>query len=454
MDIVKIISLIYVPLGIIGLFRPMLLLYLFISVPVLEYIPSAFGNFSNIILLKIGSINFYLYDYLVTLMAFILIKHFFRDKHFFKKVIKNPISKITIVFFLWEIFIGFLSYSKGFELQNVLRHLAVEALVFLIILVPLTKDLDVKKERLFRFCLIMGVIIVVFGLLRYFVFHEIELTSSGTQRSLAGSAVIILLFPLCYVLFYDSYWRDNSLISTLYVLFVAAGINFAGHRSGWIAFLFVTAMWFLLNKNKLRLTWIPLFGISMVIMALLVFNSINPQRGTVFGDMIIRISDTFNLQNRTTEERISKWGFTIDEIDKSPFLGLGRFPIYTSQVGETNEAISAIFPEINRAPHNMLANRALHEGLLGLCILIAFFYVVFKGRFKLKPQNQKYINFLTIFMWAFIIFAMFNGSFSDQAGKIFLFITIGLLHYEIINDFSHKISESKLYDEFSVSKQN
>jgi O-antigen ligase len=427
---------------------------LFISATVLEYAPSAFGNYENTKLLSKGPINIFLNDYLITLMAFILIKHFFRDNLFFKKILKNPISKITIIFFLWDVFIGFLSYSKGFEFQNVLRRLAVESLIFLIILVPLTKNLYIKKERLFHFCLFMGFIIVVFGLLKYFVFHEIELTSSGTQRSLTGNAAIILLFPLCYFLFYKPFWRDNGLISTLYVLFVAAGIHFTGHRSGWIAFLFVIAMWFLLNKNKIKVVWIPLFGISMMLMLMLVFTSINPQRGTVFGDLIIRISDTFNLQNRSTVERFSKWEFAINAIEKSPFLGLGRFQIYTSQLDPENKALASAFPEVNRAPHNMIATQALHHGLLGLCILLAFFYIVFKELSQLKAHDQNYINLLKIFILTFIVFAMLNTSFSSQTGKIFLFIAIGLLNYEIANDFSHDTSEPKLSDEFSDSKRH
>lgn len=66
----------FIPLGILGFSRPILLLYLFMAIPVLQFIPKAFGDFETVKLFKVGPVLITLYDYLVLLLALFFCKKF------------------------------------------------------------------------------------------------------------------------------------------------------------------------------------------------------------------------------------------------------------------------------------------------------------------------------------------------------------------------------------------
>lgn len=432
MTIENFISGIYFLLGVVCLFRPVLFLYLFISIPLLELVPIAIADTYNLKLFTAGSINIFVQDYLIFLMAFYFLILMIMNKKKLFSSLQSPLSKIAIIFFIWEIFICFLSYEKGFEFQNILRNLSVESLLFLLILVPLIGPSHEQKEKFFRFSILMGAIVIIFALLKYAVFHEMALTSSETRRTLAGNAVLILIFPLCYALFYSDFWRRHGFLSLFLVLSVAVGIHFAGHRSGWIVFAFIVGVWFILHEGKIDFIWVPLWSLALILMLIMSSFTMKVKPGTLYGDFMVRIYDTFNMENKTTQERLSKWKYSIAALEENPLLGLGRFPIYTSNVGEENKAMTEIFSQLNQAPHNIIAEKAVHEGLLGLGMLTIFFIVVFRQLQKSSHNNRRYFDFFRIFVIAFIIFSFFNTSFSDATGRIFLFILLGLLNMEII----------------------
>lgn len=352
-------------------------------------------------------------------------------------ILNSPISKVVILFFLWEFVIGALSYMKGFGIESILRSLSVESLAFIAIFIPLIESLDGKKEKFFQYTILLGVAVILFGIMKYTIFHEIQLTSSATKRTLDGNAVIILLFPLCNVLFASEYWRKHNLQVLLFIMVTALGVQFAGHRSGWIVFFFVCGMWFLLSDQKIRLAWIPLWGTAMVTLLVIISFSITFKPGTLFGDFLVRVRDTANLQNETTQERLSKWKFSFETIEKYPLLGLGRYPIYTEQLFQEHNFLGEKFSELNRAPHNMIAEKAIHEGILGLGVLAVFLYVIFNEFSHVPDDSRQYYNFLRVYILSFLIFSMFNTSFNNPMGLIFFFISLGFLNAETVKRNYH-----------------
>jgi|GEM_PF-5489132 len=429
----NIILLAYIPLGFVCLFRPMLFLYLFLTLPAFEYVPQAIGDFSTLTLMQVGSINLYVHDYLLLLMAIFFLNQLMVRTHRFLSLLNTPLSRIVMIIFIWEIFINSLSYTKGFSLQNILRNISVVSLLFIAILIPLIDDFDQKKEKLLHFSVFMGILVILFAVLKYYILNEVELTSSDTQRTLAGNAIIILIFPLCYVLYHSRFWRNHGWLSLFFVCLIAIGIHFAGHRSGWIAFFVVTGFWFVFQEDKIQLAWVPFWSVSLVLILLMISLSLNVRSGTAFGDFFIRISDTINLENATTQERLSKWKYSFDTVSRNPFLGLGRIPVYTMHLNEENRLLAKTFSELERAPHNLFADIGVHQGLLGLGMLMIFFYVIFKQFVHVSSENRNYYNFFKVFLLAFFIYSMFNPIFTNQTGKIYLFTILGFINVDRLN---------------------
>lgn len=419
---------ILIPLGIFCFFRPVLLLYIFATLPVLRFIPT-----TSPMSLKFGSINIMAPDYLILIMVCLLLYYFLFKRQPEVRLFTSPITKVIVAVFIWDIFIGILSYLKGFHLENVLRHLASESIMFIAILMPQIEDIDIKKERFFTFGIIIGIVFTFFAIWRYFVSHEFETTSSGTLRTLLGNDVVILLFAICYILFYSDYFRKHKMLSVCGVSLLCIGISFTGHRSGWIAFFFVLVMWYFYNKNKMKTWWIPVWGFALLLTFLLTLPTFSLVPGqSMVGDMGIRFRDTFDLENRTTQERLSKWKYSFEINKEHPLLGLGRFSVQTLAIDGSNPHLLKRFPELNRSVHNIFVDKLLHEGLLGLAVIIIFFYVILKQFKKSLFINHRYKQFLKVYILAFILFSMFNTSFTSPLERVFIFFALGFLNVEII----------------------
>lgn len=433
MQLVPLIINLFIPAGLVAIFRPLWLLYLFLIMTILPFVPNAFAEFGETLeIFRIGSVQLYLHDYLTLIGILISLKLWIQERQRFISVLKTPVARTIIVLFLWEAFIGFLSYIKGFAVFSVLRHLSSESLMFIAVLVPLAKLSTEDRKKLFHLSLYLVGLLVLFGILKYTIFHEIQVTSSGTERSLNGKAMPLLLFPLCYLLFHSDSFKQTPWLSVLFILIIALGINLTGHRSGFIVFLFVLGMRFMRSSNKLTLAWIPLWSIALGLMIVIGFFYMNVQPGTFLGDAVIRINDTFNMENETTQERLDKWKLSMDVLKENPVLGLSRYPLYTNSIEEGQRSLAASLPEVmNRAAHNVFATRLIHEGLAGLSLLLVFFYVLFR-QFKRAPLAQGYGNFLRAFMLSFILFSFFNATFDIASAKIPFFIAVGLLNEAIL----------------------
>ena len=435
MELSQIIAFAFVPMGLAALYRPTILLYLFLFIPILEYVPHAIADLSQLELYKAGPITLYVNDFLILTMGIIFLKLYVRDSRRFFSVLKSPVSKAVLLFFVWEIFIGFLSYSKGFTTANVLRRLSVEALMFIAMFVPMIHMDEAARNRLLSFSIVLGILLFIFGLLKFAVFHEVELTSSDTQRSLTGNAVHILLFPLCYILFYSDYWKRHKLPSVFLVMIIALAINFAGHRSGWIAFLTVLALWYLYFPQKIRFAWVPLMGLSMAVVVVIVALSMSVRTGTVYGDFLVRIDDTFNMKNETTQLRLGTWEESVAIIKEHPLLGLGRYQLYANFLEKDNKSATEYSgPILTRPPHNMIVTQTVHEGFLGLSVLLILLSVVFTQLRKIRWQNTATHHFILVYLIAFVIFSMLNTSFNNPSGKIFFFFFLGLLNAETLKN--------------------
>ncbi|MEN8134276.1 MAG: O-antigen ligase family protein [Thermodesulfobacteriota bacterium] len=432
----NIIIVLLIPLGLLCLVKPFLLLYLLTTVMVFKFAPSV-SYYETTPIIKIGSINLFSTDYLILILFFLLMifmaKNLISKRPLLGKLMEGQVSKLVSVLFLWSIFIGILSYGKGFALQNVLRNISTEALMFIAILLPTIPEVDKKKERFFKYSVLLGLLLVGFSLWKYFISHDVELTSSGTMRTLLGNTVIIFMLPICYLLFYSRYYRQHKLLSCTIIALLTIGITLTGHRSGLITLAFVILLYFTTKDfNIVDYLWIPTAGITMVLLVVLISSmlSITPGK-TLLGDMVLRAGDTLNLENKTTMERLSKWDDSLEITKRYPLLGLGRFPVHTDSIADdSNQNLKDSFTDFNRATHNMFAEQLANTGLLGLSVMAFFIYGVLMQFKKISAMDHRYADFLKVYFLSFLVFSQFNTSFSDPLGKIFLFIMLGFLNVQ------------------------
>ncbi|MBU0481696.1 MAG: O-antigen ligase family protein [Proteobacteria bacterium] len=434
----KIVMALVIPFGLLCLIRPFYLLYLLPTIMVLGFAPSV--SYEKTPLLRIGSINLFITDYLILILLFLLTvmvaKNLFFKRHLLEGLIEGRINKLVLLFFLWSIFIGFLSYGKGFALQNILRNLSTEALMFIAVLVPTIPDIELKKEKFFRYSIFLGLLLVLFSLWKYFT-HDVEFTSSGTRRTLLGNTVVIFMLPICYMLFYSRYYRLHRMLACTMIAFLAIGIALTGHRSGFVTLAFVLFFYFTTRDFKmLEYIWVPTAGIAMVILTVLIASMLQITPGkSLAGDMLLRIGDTLNLENKTTVERLSKWDDSLEITRRYPLLGLGRFPVHTDSITEdSNLKLKESFADFNRATHNMFAEQLANTGLLGLSVMIFFLYGIFRQFKNLPARDRRYADFLKTYLWSLLVFSQFNTSFTDPLGKIFFFIVLGFFNARLLQE--------------------
>ena len=422
-----------IPLGLVCLVRPFLILYLFATLMVVQFAPTA--DFDNTPLLKIGSMNIFANDYLTIIMFLLLmtivVKNLLYKRNLFHNLIDDQVNKLVFALFGWSIIIGFLSYSKGFALQNVLRHISSESLMFIAVLIPTISEVDAKKERFFKYTIALGLLLVGFALWKYLISHDIEITSSGTARTLLGNSVVIFMLPICYILFYSRLFQQRKLPSCAIIAMLAIGITLAGHRSGLITLAFVILLYFLANDfDLLKYLWVPTSCMAVLVLIVMIAPLLNLSPGqTILGDMVLRAGDTFNLDNKTTAERLSKWDYSLEIVKQRPLLGLGRFPVHTDSIADdSNLKLKSSFADFNKATHNMFAEQLANTGLVGVTVLGIFILLVLRQFSGLSLSNPRYAAFLKSYVLAFLVFCQFNTSFSDPLGKIFLFTVLGFIN--------------------------
>jgi O-antigen ligase len=439
---------VYLPLGVYSFFRPIYLLYLFVGLIIFPCIPTVLYNDNTLLeIIRFGSIKIYVHDYLLSITFLILIYNSLKYPEQSRHIIKNPVGLAVVMLVIWDIIIGIVSYAKGFGLQNILRYLSTDSLMFIAFLIPQIK-INHAKEKFYDFTIVAGVLLALFALIRYYITKEVIYTSSGTARTLQANSIVLLTLPLCYLLFYKNHISSKRIISSVIVLSLLAGISMAGYRSGWLV-LFFTMSVFLMYKvySNIKLLWMPMSAAALITLLLFIgvihpYNKYDAGK-SIFSDVLIRVGDIFDLENKTTQGRLSTWEFALDVAQNSPLLGLGRLPVYMKHRDESNVNLNK-FNELERGAHNIFFNKLIHEGIAGVSIIALFFYIILKEARKLARNDMNYSRFLSVYLMGFIIFSMLNTSFSSMNGKMLFFIMVGFLNNEVFRINLHEKHEITL----------
>ena len=429
MIVPNIIMIILLIAGIISLSRPRLLLYLVATLPVMTFIEIFFLKEKDYLKLYIGSIQLNPLDCLLIPLFLLIAYAVVTKKKRMRELYREPVTIMLIIMFFWSLIIGYLSYLDGFKIQNVLRNIATQSVMLFSILIPLIEWDDESLLKYFNYLVGITLLIITMGVISL-LNHNVVITSTGTLRVLGPEEVVVILLAICYLLFYKKFSRKNVVKMSVVLLYLLLGIALAGFRSGMVALMFILALFWIGSKlSSPKYIWAPLLAVPLfvLIVAAIPKQGLKPGQ-SIIGDMYLRFEDIFNMQNSTTEGRLDSWEFGLEILKEHPVIGLGRFPVYSLHLDKSSNANLIQFDELRRGAHNMFFEKIIHEGILGLIILLAFIAVVFHKAKKSLSGYPRIAKFLAVYLAAFLLFSLFNTSFNNPVDRIFFFIPLGFLN--------------------------
>ena len=271
--------------------------------------------------------------------------------------------------------------------------------------------------------LIFGQILVVFLSWTMWLGFEIPLTRRPAKLGIAFTSY--LEQPVMTTLAMIALWHLRSYWSMIWskwfvnLIIVAMGLNIIfvmSGRSGYLVFVSFLAIQiynFLPSKYK----WITLLSPPLLIA---IFSTISP----IFSERIIQIPANihgFYNHNITTSEggRLEMWSVIIDGIKKHPLLGsgIGSLPdVYRTNGGADIHSLSQ--------PHQQYLFWWSEFGLIGLLIMQAFFYALYKDSLHIVTEAKAaIISVITVFL----VMGLFNSPFFGVGMGEFFFLEIAAL---------------------------
>ena len=241
-------------------------------------------------------------------------------------------------------------------------------------------------------------------------FSEIGLHANDFGRFFAGSSALLLFV----------WWEAKSpalrtaVLATLCVTGIALLLTFS--RAGYLAFL-VAAGLFILWKFNARSLSLALFGVALVAV-------IAP------GYVWRRMTFGFDADaNTVSADRIDQiWTPLLPELWKSPLWGNGIDSIMWSAPMRAGEMA------IVNHPHNAYIQTVLDMGLIGLALLLAFYWHVWKG-FRalgsnpyLSPELRGFFQGATAALLCLLVTGFAGGSLRPEVNYECLWIAIGMMY--------------------------
>ena len=229
------------------------------------------------------------------------------------------------------------------------------------------------------------------------------------------------LYVIAYALLLFVWWETkqtalkNFLFVTMGVLTFALMLTFS--RGAFVGFLLVN-LWMLAWKFNAK-------SVSLAVLALTLAVLLLP--GAVFS----RISLGFDTgeADAVSAGRIEGiWLPLLPEALSSPLWGNGLSSIMWSYAMETG----AMLPVGH--PHNAYLEAVLDTGLLGLGLMLAFFWHVWQGFRKLgsnaylSPELRGFFQGATAALLAFLVTGMAGSSLRPTAEATYLWLAIGMMY--------------------------
>jgi len=307
---------------------------------------------------------------------------------------------------------------------------------FLSLNVVLAKDKFKKIDRLIFTALLSSLVVAVYAISQFLGYDFLiwEEPAFITKRSMSTlgqpnflGSFLILVIPLAiYFIKKSSKWCLKILTSLILIIDLIALIC-SGSRGAWLGLLgasIIALIWFYFKNNKK----IFFSGLALSILCLIIL---------LTGNNVIsqRFKSAFDLNTGSSSVRITLWETSLQAISNRFYgYGLENQSEAITPYYESNWAVlSKVNVTFDRA-HNIILDKLLTVGVIGLLLCLFFCWFIFK---LLKKNKDSFlIKMLFISLLSYLISLLFN--FSVVVTNIYFWSLLAIL---ISYDYKEKISE-------------
>jgi len=282
-------------------------------------------------------------------------------RHFF---VQTPLDLPLIAFVLW---VGFTIPFAAFPLYSLKEFgkLLQQSLMFYVVMYFFQERLH--RTRLLT--LLVGVLTLIsaYGITQ---FEEMGRLASFLSSEVWLTTYLVMFIPLCFAL---ALYEERPYLRAVYVGvsgLATVCLLLTQSRAGLVAL--VCELWVLAWFTKRRAM---LIVASVLSLALVISVMFLVKRNTTTGDTTIINSKTPILLKTdigSIIHRVNIWSFTLEQIPKHPFVGIGygkeSYRLVFDQKSE--ESLPGHEQVRNAGTHNIFLELALHVGLPGLLLFV------------------------------------------------------------------------------------
>lgn len=280
--------------------------------------------------------------------------------------VRTPLDIPILLFFLTAVISIFSAVDPRYTV-NAIRSDILEPFLLFYLVVNNVRREDQAKTLFFFLCL-GTVVITVYGIYDFIISGGSLLQRTYIAKSFHSdgqyfSTYLTIIFPFLMVgTFYFNVWRYRLLLFIL-TLLTTCSIYIAHSRGAWVAlYLEIVLIIFIMIKKK----WIPVLLTIILSSSILFLPKETMYRG-FFGKNIIKIAGS-------VEQRLYTWQWSIKEIRKDPFNGIG-FGRNSFTMKYKDDAVNKY--RLSHS-HNALIDLTLQSGIQGLIAFLIIIYILIK----------------------------------------------------------------------------
>ena len=398
------------------------IIFLFATLPIAAII----GNFF---------INFYLFCILL-----LFIYNIFKTKNF--TWLKDKNFRILSFFYLYiciNSLINFFIYPQ-FGNDGLIRSLSFLKFLILFPAIPLLIDKTEKWEKIFKFWLILILIVII-----DVFFEKFNGSNLIGFRSLDGTRItsffydenVVGTFLLCFGFITTAFFLENILTTknkimlNLLIILILFSILITGERSPFLksAILFLFIIYFIpQEKLVLKKFNLLLLTIFLTIFLFSVFPSVFLKQ-TEFFKRVLKVENPDSFSQRFENIKyFQHYNTAIKIFENHKLNGVGnknfRFECHDKKYFKKNSLLTS--QRCSTHPHQIHFELMSEQGLIGYLIFIYFLFSFFKEKFfnNLKEKNIFKIT-LNFYLLIFLIPVLPSGSLFATFNGLLFWIVLG-----------------------------
>lgn len=308
--------------------------------------------------------------------------------------IKTPLDVPILLFLLTAVISILTAVDPRYTIKVIKSDLLEPFLLFYLVLNNIKREDQAKT--LFLFLCIGAGVMTVYGIYDFFMkggslidHNPFRAISLHTDFQYFGTYLIIVFPFLMLGVLYFKRWYQPLLV--LLTLLVAFSIYITHTRAAWVA---VFAELIFLMSLLIRRKWIPVTIIAIILFLAI---SLIPKKTLYREEGKVLVSSDITRIETSTAKRLVTWQFSLKEIAKNPFngIGFGRDSFYKK------------YPENPGAlghNHNAFIDLTLQTGIQGLMAFLLIIYCLMKTHWVKHSEGKgDFTSFLSVATMTMII---------------------------------------------------